>query len=43
VDPLSLIQVSLLRRKRAGEEGDDLNYALAATINGISAGLRNTG
>ncbi len=43
VDPLSLIQVSLLRRKRAGEEGDDLDYALAATINGISAGLRNTG
>ena len=43
VDPMSLIQVELLRRKRAGEESDDLNYALAATINGISAGLRNTG
>jgi phosphoenolpyruvate carboxylase len=43
VDPLSLIQVSLLRRRRAGEEGEDLNYALATTINGISAGLRNTG
>ncbi|MEJ7618327.1 MAG: phosphoenolpyruvate carboxylase [Pyrinomonadaceae bacterium] len=43
VDPMSLIQVDLLRRKRSGEEGDNLNYALAATINGISAGLRNTG
>lgn len=43
VDPMSLIQVSLLRRKRAGEQGDELNYALAATINGIAAGLRNTG
>jgi phosphoenolpyruvate carboxylase len=43
VDPLSLIQVELLRRKRAGEESDNLNYALAATINGIAAGLRNTG
>jgi phosphoenolpyruvate carboxylase len=43
VDPLSLIQVSLLRRRRAGEEGADLGYALAATINGIAAGLRNTG
>ena len=43
VDPLSLIQVNLLRRKRAGEESEELNYALAATINGISAGLRNTG
>ena len=43
VDPLSLIQVELLRRKRAGEDSDNLNYALAATINGIAAGLRNTG
>jgi phosphoenolpyruvate carboxylase len=43
VDPLSLIQVDLLRRRRNGATGDDLSYALAATINGISAGLRNTG
>jgi phosphoenolpyruvate carboxylase len=43
VDPLSLIQVELLRRKRRGEDNDNVNYALAATINGIAAGLRNTG
>ncbi len=43
VDPLSLIQVELLRRKRGGEDNENLNYALAATINGIAAGLRNTG
>jgi phosphoenolpyruvate carboxylase len=43
VDPLSLIQVEFLRRKRGGEDTNDLNYALAATINGIAAGLRNTG
>jgi phosphoenolpyruvate carboxylase len=43
VDPLSLIQVELLRRKRAGENSDDLDYALAATMNGIAAGLHNTG
>jgi len=43
VDPLSLIQIELLRRKRGGEESEELNYVLAATINGISAGLRNTG
>lgn len=43
VDPLSLIQVELLRRKRAGEGGEELDYVLAATINGIAAGLRNTG
>jgi phosphoenolpyruvate carboxylase len=43
VDPMSLVQVELLRRKRAGDNGDELNYALAATINGIAAGLHNTG
>ena len=43
VDPLSLIQVDLLHRWRSGDRSDWLDYALAATINGISAGLRNTG
>jgi len=43
VDPLSLIQIELLRRKRRGEESEELNYVLAATIGGISTGLRNTG
>jgi phosphoenolpyruvate carboxylase len=43
VDPLSLIQVELLRRKRRGENDDNLNYALASTMNGIAAGLHNTG
>ena len=43
VDPMSLVQVELLRRKRAGESNSELNYALGATINGIAAGLHNTG
>jgi phosphoenolpyruvate carboxylase len=43
VDPMSLIQVDLLRRKRAGVQDNKLDYALAATINGIAAGLHNTG
>ena len=43
VDPMSLVQIDLLRRKRAGENTDALNYALSATINGIAAGLHNTG
>jgi phosphoenolpyruvate carboxylase len=43
VDPMSLIQVALLRRKAAGEGSGGLNDALATTINGIAAGLRNTG
>ncbi len=48
VDPMSLIQVELLRRKRAAkaaghEVQPELDRAITATINGISAGLRNTG
>lgn len=43
VDPMHLIQVDMLQRKRAGEDTADVNRAIAATISGISAGLRNTG
>jgi len=43
VDPMHLIQVDMLRRKRQGEDTPEVNRALAATISGISAGLRNTG
>ncbi len=44
VDPMSLIQVELLRRKRSGGgPSDERDYALGATINGIAAGLHNTG
>jgi phosphoenolpyruvate carboxylase len=43
VDPLSLIQVDLLRRKRAGTPDPSLDYAIGATMNGIAAGLHNTG
>ena len=48
VDPLSFIQLELLRRKRAlvaegREVPHELDRALLLTINGIAAGLRNTG
>jgi phosphoenolpyruvate carboxylase len=43
VDPMSLLQLELLRRKRSGESSEELDRAITATINGISAGLRNTG
>ncbi len=43
VDPLSLLQVDLLRRKRAGEDTPEVNRAISGTISGISAGLRTTG
>jgi phosphoenolpyruvate carboxylase len=43
VDPMHLIQVDMLKRKRAGQDTPEINRAIAATISGISAGLRNTG
>ena len=45
VDPLSFLQVELLRRLRAGAATDDerLRRVSLLTINGIAGGLRNTG
>jgi len=44
VDPMSLLQVDLLQRWRAGERTDDaLLQALVACVNGVSQGLQNTG
>jgi phosphoenolpyruvate carboxylase len=47
VDPLSFLQISLLKRKRAHAEGDpdvkQLDDAIGTTINGVAQGLRNTG
>jgi len=40
---MSLIQVELLRRKQRGESRAELEYPMGATINGIAAGLHNTG
>ncbi len=44
VDPLSYIQIALLRRLRDGATSDPtLEEAVLLTVNGIAAGLRNTG
>ncbi len=44
VDPISVLQVDLLRRWRRGERQDEsLFEALVATVNGIARGLQNTG
>jgi phosphoenolpyruvate carboxylase len=41
VDPLNLMQVELVRRRRAGD--DNAARPLSLTVNGIAAGMRNTG
>jgi len=47
VDPLSLLQVTLLERKRHAAPDDpalaSVGAGLASTLNGIAQGLRNTG
>jgi phosphoenolpyruvate carboxylase len=41
---MSLLQVDLLQRWRAGERTDDaLLQGLVACVNGVSQGLQNTG
>ena len=47
VDPMSYLQVELLARKRndnlSAEDREKLLYAILLTINGVAAGMRNTG
>ncbi len=42
LDPINLIQAELLRRQRDADDAE-LQDALLATVNGIAAGLKNTG
>ena len=43
LDPLNHLQVELLRRYRAGETDERTRRAIHLTINGVAAGLRNSG
>lgn len=44
VDPLNYLQVSLLARRRSSEDDDpSVERALLLSINGVAAGLKNTG
>ena len=43
IDPLNHLQVEALRRYRSGSGDDRIKQAILLTINGIAAGLRNSG
>ena len=43
IDPLNHLQVALLQRHRAGDANEKVKRAIHLTINGIAAGLRNSG
>ena len=44
IDPLNHLQVDLLRRLRSGKgDAEELRRAVHLTINGVAAGLRNSG
>ena len=43
LDPLNHLQVELLRRYRAGQTEERVQSGIHLTINGLAAGLRNSG
>ena len=43
VDPINLVQIELLARLRHPDAAPELMRAFAVTVNGIAAGMRNTG
>ena len=43
LDPLNHVQIELLRRHRAGDTDERVVEGIHLTINGIAAGLRNSG
>ena len=43
IDPLNHLQIELLRRHRAGDKDPAVREGIHLTINGIAAGLRNSG
>ncbi|MCC7416190.1 MAG: phosphoenolpyruvate carboxylase [Acidobacteria bacterium] len=43
VDPINLVQIELLARLRESQNAPELWRAFVVTVNGIAAGMRNTG
>ena len=43
IDPLNHLQIELIRRRRRGDADEAVKEGIHLTINGVAAGLRNTG
>ncbi|MBS0491617.1 MAG: phosphoenolpyruvate carboxylase, partial [Proteobacteria bacterium] len=43
IDPLNHLQIELIRRRRAGDSDEAVREGIHLTINGVAAGLRNSG
>ena len=43
IEPLNHLQVELIRRRRAGDDDPRVREGILLTINGVAAGLRNSG
>ena len=43
IDPLNHLQIELIARRRKGDESDEVREGILLAINGVAAGLRNTG
>ena len=43
VEPLNHVQIELIRRRRAGDDDPRVREGILLTINGVAAGLRNSG
>lgn len=43
IDPLNHLQIELIRRRRRGDDDEAVREGIHLTINGVAAGLRNTG
>ena len=43
IDPLNHLQIELIRRRRSGDDAQAVRDGIHLSINGIAAGLRNTG
>jgi phosphoenolpyruvate carboxylase len=43
IDPLNHLQIELIRRRRLGDDHEAVREGIHLTINGVAAGLRNSG